>query len=121
MKNEKEAGYKRLVIWQKADELAYQTYLVTKSFPKEELFGITSQLRRSALSVPANIVEGFGRQTRNEFKRYINIALGSLAETEYYFEFTKKLGLLNEKNYERLQSLRLETGSLLHKFRKSLQ
>lgn len=74
-----EKGYKKLLIWQKADELAYQTYLATKTFPKDELYGLTSQLRRAASSIPINIVEGVGRQNKNEFKQFINIALGSLA------------------------------------------
>ena len=57
-----EKGYKKLLVWQKADELAYQIYLSTKEFPKEEIYGISAQIRRSALSVPTNIVEGCGRQ-----------------------------------------------------------
>ena len=69
-------GYRKLIVWQKADEFSFQIYFATKSFPKEELYGITSQLRRAALSVPTNIAEGYGRQGRKELKQFINIALG---------------------------------------------
>jgi four helix bundle protein len=75
----KQVGYKKLTVWYKADELAFQVYIVTKYFPKEEIFGITSQIRRAALSVPTNIVEGYGRQGRKELRQFANIALGSLA------------------------------------------
>jgi len=74
----------KLIVWQKANELALQVYMATKDFPKNELYGMTSQLRRSAVSIPTNIVEGTGRQGRRELRQFINIALGSLAETEYF-------------------------------------
>src|SRR3990167_9517017 len=79
-----EKGYKKLFVWQKANELAYQIYTTTRPFPKEEIYGITSQIRRSSLSVAANLVEGYGRQGKKELKQFVNIALGSLAETEYF-------------------------------------
>lgn len=115
-----EKGYKKLIVWQKADELTYQIYLATKSFPKEEIYGITSQLRRAALSVPTNIVEGYGRQGSKELKQFINIALGSLAETEYLLDFSLKLGYFNQGSHNNLQDLRQEVGNLLWKFYKSL-
>ncbi len=107
-------------MWQKADELAYKVYVFTKDFPKEEIYGITSQLRRAALSVAVNIVEGYGRQGRKELKQFVNMALGSLAETEYLLDFSLRLGYLNHKNYEKLQDLRQEVGNLLWKFYLSL-
>jgi four helix bundle protein len=61
---ENNRGYRKLIVWQRADELAYQVYISTKDFPKEEIFGVTSQLRRASLSVSTNIVEGYGRQGR---------------------------------------------------------
>jgi len=115
-----EKGYRKLIVWQKADELAYQIYLATKAFPKEELYGIISQLRRSVLSVPLNIVEGYSRQGKKELKQFINIALGSLAETEYLIDFSLKLGYLKQKDYRILQDLRQYVGNLLWKFYKSL-
>lgn len=101
----KEKGYKKLLVWQKADELAQQIYLQTKGFPKEEIFGITSQIRRAVLSVPTNIVEAMGRQTKGETKQFLNIALGSLAETEYLIEFSKKLKYIDEETFYKLESL----------------
>lgn len=118
--NIQEVGYKKLIVWQKADELAYQIYSSTKSFPKNELYGITSQLRRSALSVPTNIVEGYGRQGRGELRQFLNIALGSLAEVEYLLDFTLRLKYLNDKEYRKLRALRQEVGKLLWRFYKSI-
>jgi len=115
-----EKGYKKLIVWQKADELAYKICLATKIFPKEELYGITSQLRRAALSVPTNLVEGSGRQGRAELKQFANIALGSLAETEYLLGFSLRLKYLKETDYKLLQDLCNEVGRLLWKFYKSL-
>ncbi len=111
-----EKGYKKLIVWQKADELAFQVYLETKKFPKDEAYGMTSQLRRAAISVPTNIVEGTGRQSTNELKQFVNIALGSLAETEYLLEFCFRLTYFNEQSYKRLENLRKEVGGLLWNF-----
>jgi len=115
-----EARYRRLKTWEKADELARQVYFVTKGFPKEELFGLTSQLRRSAISIPTNIVEGSAREGKREFKHFLNIALGSYAETEYLMEFSKNVGLLSKDDFMSLNSLRVEVGKLLWKLYKSI-
>ncbi len=114
-------NYHNLVVWRKADELAFQIYEATKSFPREEIYGITSQLRRSALSIPTNIAEGVGRQGRNETKHFTNIALGSLSEVEYLLRFSSRLGLLDAKEYERLLNLRKDVGGLLWLFYKSME
>ncbi|HLF17509.1 MAG TPA: four helix bundle protein [Candidatus Omnitrophota bacterium] len=111
-----EATYKRLLAWQKADELAKLVYLETKKFPGEELYGIVSQLRRAALSVPTNIVEGSGRNSKKELKRFLSISLGSLAEVEYLIDFSFGLGFLNKDNHFKLQDLRRHVGGLLWKF-----
>ena len=113
-------GYKKLRVWCKADELAFKVYKATRNFPRDEIYGITSQLRRAALSVPTNIVEGYGRQNRGELRQFVNIALGSLAETEYLTDFSQKLGYLTNTKHKEIQSLRQETGALLWKFYKSL-
>lgn len=113
-------GYKKLNVWKKADELAYQVYIATRTFPKEEIYSLTSQLRRAALSVPTNIVEGYGRQGRNELRQFINIALGSLAETRYLLYFSLRLGYLQAKQDIGLNNLADEVGRLLWKFYKSL-
>ena len=115
-----EKGYKKLLVWQKADELAYEVYLETKKFPKGEIYGITSQLRRAVLSIPTNIVEGTGRQGKKELKQFVNISLGSLSETEYLLEFCLRLRYLTSESYKRLENLRREVGGLLWNFYKSL-
>ena len=107
-----EKGYKKLLVWQKADELAYQIYLGTMKFPNFETYGITSQLRRAAISIPVNIAEGTGRQGHNEIKQFANFALGSLAETEYLLEFSLRLKYLEPMEYERLESLQKRSGRI---------
>ncbi len=89
--NENQKSYRRLIVWQKADELAFQVYLVTKKFPREEMFGLISQMRRAAFSVPANIVEGYARSSRKGKVQFYNIARGSLTELEYYLDFSLRL------------------------------
>ncbi len=115
-----EAGYKKLIVWQKADQLAHAIYIKTKVFPQEEIYGITSQLRRAALSVPVNIVEGYARQSKKELKNFLNISLGSLAETEYLLQFSFKLTYLTKDDYQYLESIRQEVGNLLWKFFQSI-
>jgi len=113
-------GYKKLLVWKKADQLAYQIYVVTRDFPKEEIYGITSQLRRAGLSVPTNIAEGYARQGKKQLKQFINIALGSLAETRYLVDFSARLGYFNKAQYSMLGDLAEQVGKLLWKFYKSL-
>lgn len=115
-----EAAYKKLIVWQKADQLAKEIYSKTKSFPNEETYGLTSQLRRAALSVPTNIVEGYARKSRKELKQFSSIALGSLAETEYLIGFAHDVGYLKQDEYQNLEDLRQEVGNLLWKFYLSL-
>src|SRR5512135_3329884 len=109
-------NYKGLIVWQKSDELAFEVYSITKRFPKEEMYGITSQLRRSALSIPTNIVEGYARKGDKELARFISIAIGSMTETEYLLDFSRRMGYMNEKDYSKLESLRDEVGKLLWNF-----
>ncbi len=110
--------YKDLKVWRKADEFAYAVYMVTKKFPRHEVYGITSQIRRAALSVPTNIVEGYARKGDKELARFVNIAIGSIAETEYLLAFSSKLGYLTEKEYNRIDALCTEVGKLLWSFYK---
>lgn len=113
-------NHKKLIVWQKADALAFDVYKVTEKFPKSELFGITSQLRRSALSVPVNIVEGYGRKSNAELSRFMDISLGSLAETEYLIEFSERLGYISQDRAVSLYELISEVSKLLWKFKQSL-
>jgi four helix bundle protein len=117
---ERTVGYGRLLAWQQADELAVLIYVATRCFPREELYGLTSQLRRAAISVPLNLAEGCGRQGRREFRHFVNIALGSLAEVEYLLSLTYRLGLLDAGTHERLTEKRERTGALLWRLRESL-
>jgi len=108
-----EKGYKKLIVWRKADELAFQIYRITKDFPWEERSGITSQLRRSALSVPTNIAEAMGRQNKNETRQFINIALGSVGEVEYLLSFSQRLSFISDDSFMALEAERQEVGRLL--------
>lgn len=115
-----EPGYKKLIVWEKADKFAHMVYLKTKDFPKEEIYGLTSQLRRAALSVPVNIVEGYARHSKKEFKNFLNIALGSLTEAEYLLDFSNRLGYFIEADFQEASDLRQEVGNLLWKFYRSI-
>ncbi len=116
-----EKGYKKLIAWQKADELAFQIYRITKDFPREERLGITSQLRRAALSVPTNLAEAMGRQGKNESRHFINIALGSVTEVEYLLGFSKRLGFLSEDVFRTLDAERQDVSNLLFGLFRSFQ
>lgn len=106
-------GYKRLIAWQKANELAKRIYLITQTFPKSELYGLVAQLRRAALSVPANIVEGYARVNKNEFRRFLSIGLGSLAEVEYFLTFAYEQKFFKTSDFNLLMSLKKECGRLI--------
>lgn len=92
--------FRELKVWQKAHQLTLAVYKATRNFPREELYGLTSQIRRSCESIPANISEGCGRSGGAEFARFLNIALGSASELEYHLLLSHDLGLLDEKTYE---------------------
>ncbi|MEZ4802006.1 MAG: four helix bundle protein [Gelidibacter sp.] len=94
--------FKKYDIWQMSHSLTLEIYVHTANFPKEELYGPTSQLRRACSSVPTNFSEGCGRQSDKEFNQFLNIALGSLLETEYLIILSKDLKYLSEENFEAL-------------------
>lgn len=116
MKNGEPVGYKRLRVWEESHTLVLLLYKVTKNFPKDELFGLTSQIRRAAVSIPANIVEGFARASRKEFIQFLYIATGSLVEVEYYIHLAKDLGYIDEESNKLLLEQHHYVGVLLHKF-----
>jgi len=91
-----------LKVFQLADGLAVEVYLGTRGFPKEEVYGLTSQMRRSAVSVAANIVEGCSRPSEADFLRFLVVAKGSLQELGYYLHISRRLGFLAEQGYEAL-------------------
>jgi four helix bundle protein len=90
---EKIKNFKQLLVWKKGIEIVKEIYFLTKNFPKEENFGLTSQMRRAAVSIPANIAEGFKRNHRKEFKQFLHIALGSAAELETLITISGELEL----------------------------
>jgi len=111
-----EDRWKNLDVWKISDELAYQVYLATRNFPKEELYGLTSQIRRAALSIPTNIVEGYSRKGNKELAQFINISLGSLAETKYLVYFSHRLEYLSDELYKKLRDGYDELGKKLWRF-----
>ena len=112
----KEDRWKKLDVWQLADELAYKVYIFTRNFPKEEIYGITSQIRRAALSIPTNIVEGYSRKGDRELSRFLSISLGSMAETKYLLHFCFKLEYLSEKDYGAINEDYEVLGKMLWRF-----
>jgi four helix bundle protein len=106
-------AHQRLRAWQSAHQLALQTFMVTQHWPKRELYGLSAQTRRAALSVPTNIAEGAARFGRKDFARFLNIALGSLAELHYLLEFARDLGICETSDWDRLNRIRDQTGKLL--------
>ena len=111
--------YKKLLVWQVSDELAREIYRATKHFPKDELYGLTSQIRRSGLSVVLNIIEGSSRNSKNEFRQFLRIALGSLAETSYLLEFSLEQKYLSQEEFDKLMVIREKCGRLLWNLFKS--
>ena len=111
-----EERWQKLEVWKHSDELAFRVYKVTKNFPKEEAYGITSQVRRAALSIPTNIVEGYSRKGDRELSRFISISLGSLAETKYLLYFSNRLGYFEKGKYNELKEGYDTLGKLLWKF-----
>jgi four helix bundle protein len=101
-------GFRELKVWEKAHLLTLAVYGATAQFPKEELYGLTSQLRRSAASIPCNLAEGVGRSGNAEFARFCRIAMGSASELEYELFLAKDLGLLAGSAYESLESNTVE-------------
>lgn len=93
-------NFKELLIWQKGIVLVEEIYNVTNNYPKNEAYGLVSQIRRSAVSIPSNIAEGFKRRHSKEFKQFINIALGSAAELETQIIISKQLGFIKEEQYD---------------------
>ena len=105
--------FRKLVVWQKAYKLVLDIYIITKKFPKEELYGITSQIRRSAASITANISEGCGRKTKLELSRFLVIALGSVNETENFLFLSRDLEYLCLKEFEKIDTLLIEVRKML--------
>lgn len=105
--------FRDLKVWGKAHGLALACYGVTAEFPKQEMFGLVSQIRRAGASVPANIAEGCGRRGNGEFHRFLNVAMGSASELEYHLLLSRDLNFLSITNYDQLQSQVIEVKRML--------
>ena len=113
-------NYRDLIAWQKAMDFAEEVYRLSKSFPSEERFSLTAQLRRAATSVPSNIAEGEGRFSKPDFRRFLSIAHGSLRESETQLLLAVRLGYLDAVSVSRAQEIASETGRLIQGLAKSL-
>ena len=109
--------FQDLIVWQKAHELVLGVYRASAGFPKSELYGLTSQLRRACVSVPANVAEGFGRRSKAEKSRFLNISQGSLEEVRYYLILARDLRYLE---INRLMSRLEETSRLLTAYNQTI-
>lgn len=113
-------GYRELLVWQRAMRLARDVYRITRNWPSEERFGLTSQVRRAAVSVPANLAEGQGRFGRGEFARFVSIAHGSLCELETELLLAKDIGIVPEPVVSEVLEAAAEVGRMLRGLHRSL-
>ena len=111
---EKTKSFQDLLVWQKGHEFVLEVYKITKSYPKEEIYGLTSQFRRASVSITANIAEGYKRLSNKEKLRFYNIAQASLEECRYFLILSKDLEYTNE--YEKLNRLILEVSKMLNAY-----
>ena len=113
--------FRQLQVWEKSHQLALAVYKATKEFPKEELYGLTSQIRRASMSIPTNIAEGCGRNTDPEFARFLQFAMGSAGETEYQLLLARDLGFLPDDTYNMLHNNVEEVKRMLASLLKTLR
>jgi len=114
------SDYRELAAWRAAHALALNVFDVTRVWPKEERYGLTAQIRRAAFSVPVNLVEGSRRRGVKEFRRFVDIALGSLAEVRYTLDFAMAAGIAREADVARLRPVAEEASKLCHGLARSL-
>jgi len=112
--------YRDLIVWQEAMDIAEQVYLLTRAFPRDEAFGMTSQMRRCAASIPANIAEGFGRAQRRTFIQFLRVAQGSLKELETHAQLSGRVGLLTATDVAGLMGKCETLGKRLVQYVRSL-
>ena len=114
-------SYRDLEVWKKSIELAEMVYRVSAQFPPEEKFGLTNQIRRAVVSVPANIAEGAERNATKEFLQFLGIASGSLAETETFLILAERLGMAAKEQTSPLQAQAADVGRMLNGLKRSLR
>ncbi len=113
--------FKKLQVWQRAHRFTLALYEATGKFPKEEIYGLTSQIRRAAVSVPANLAEGCGRSSNAELLRFLHISMGSASEVEYYLVLAHDLHFLDDSLYGQLERDLLEIKRMLNSFIQKLK
>ena len=113
--------YQELEVWRVGMELAVECYRVTKVFPKDEMFGMTSQIRRAAASIPANIAEGQGREHTKEFLNHLSVARGSLMELETHLILSQRVGLLAEAELKSISAITDRVSRMLSGLRKRVE
>lgn len=114
-------SYKELIVWQKAMDLVLKVYKLVSKFPKEETYGLSSQIKRAVISIPSNIAEGRNRGTRKDFINFLRIAYGSGAELETQLELSKRLFNLQSKSYSGVNELLIQIMKMLNKMISKLQ
>ena len=105
--------FRRLQVWEKSHRLTLRIYELTSQFPREEIYGLTSQIRRACTSIPTNIAEGCGRETPADFARFLQIAMGSASETEYLIFLTRDLKYINANQYVELTDIIISVKKML--------
>lgn len=113
--------FRDLLIWQKSMDFVTKIYKMSKSFPKDENYGLTSQIRRSAVSIPSNISEGYGRDGVNDYLRFLNIAMASLFELQTQLEISYNLEYIDKENFDSLYELSREIERMLSSFIRSIK
>jgi len=113
-------NYRELIVWQKAMELVELVYQITKSFPKEELYGLTNQVRRAVVSIPSNIAEGQSRRSTAEFKNFLSIAQGSRAEVETQIMIAQRLHYISQQQMDQILALSEEIKRMIYSLRAKL-
>ena len=113
-------SYRDLIVWQKSMQMVKELYSITRDFPKEEIYGLTSQIRRSAVSVPSNIAEGYGRNSTNDYIRFLQIACGSLYELQTQMEIAVNLNYLSKEKSESIFKLSNEIERMLNSLLRKL-
>ncbi|KKS32428.1 MAG: S23 ribosomal protein [Candidatus Amesbacteria bacterium GW2011_GWA2_42_12] len=113
-------SYQELIVWQKSVQLAKGVYLLTKKFPSNEAYGLTSQIRRAVVSIPANIAEGYGRKTQKDYQQFLSIAYGSALELETHLIISVEVGLCSLIETTDLRSLLTEILKMLNAMTRSL-
>jgi four helix bundle protein len=118
---QEERGYKKLIIYKKSKELVMETYKMCDALPKQEFFTLAPQIKRAAVSILLNIVEGYNKKSRKEYCRFIDISIGSANELEVLFELTRDLKYLKDNDYDALNNKLFEVKKMLYSFQKSLR